>query len=453
MLVWLRNAFARMLAGSCLFIMASNTREIIKQILLLELSDDTDVECAVTMMENSDVTDRMLLEMVERKKERNPDARIENFVEVVVPKYSDNQFKEHFRMYPDAFEVLCQWLAPYLPTEKTLSHEKKLLATLWLLGNPESYRGVADRFGIHKGTLHHIVHRVCDVLVDRRDETIKWPHSQAELQHLAADFENACGFPGAVGAVDGTYIEIKGPVDHTRKSYVCRKGYTAMHLQVVSTRGLLFLDVHTGYVGSVADSRVFRNSPLHTLLTSNDSKLPLAFHLLGDSAYPLSTYMMVPFRDNGHLTPVEVKFNAVHSSTRSHVERAIGLLKGKWRRLRVELDMTNRMEVPNIIFAACVLHNFVILNNGIHYEDILMERNQRQNPPCEEVPPVTATCDFWIPHLSIFASFEMALNSPETPVAMLFAFPTDASTVEWAKIPLFCRSPWSCMVDPLEVAH
>nr|KAG5690444.1 hypothetical protein BaRGS_010071 [Batillaria attramentaria] len=240
----------------------------------------------------------MLLEMVERKKERNPDARIENFVEVVVPKYSDNQFKEHFRMYPDAFEM-----------KLSNGHTVRLNCNIWR-------------------------------------PTLKMP----------VDFQEQ--------------LEL---------------------WMVVSTRGLLFLDVHTGYVGSVADSRVFRNSPLHTLLTSNDSKLPLAFHLLGDSAYPLSTYMMVPFRDNGHLTPVEVKFNAVHSSTRSHVERAIGLLKGKWRRLRVELDMTNRMEVPNIIFAACVLHNFVILNNGIHYEDILMERNQRQNPPCEEVPPVTAT--------------------------------------------------------------
>lgn len=40
-----------------------------------------------------------------------------------------------------------------MPKERTLTVEKKLLATLWMLGNQESYRSVADRFGISKGNV------------------------------------------------------------------------------------------------------------------------------------------------------------------------------------------------------------------------------------------------------------------------------------------------------------
>jgi len=140
-------------------------------------------------------------------------------------------------------------------------------------------------------------------------------------------------------------------------------------LQVVCDSNLLFLDVTTGNPGSVHDARVFRNSDLKTLLESDDRRLPSEYHLLGDSAYPLKDYLLVPFRDNGHLSRIEITYNRAHSQTRVDVERAIGLLKGKFRRLK-DLDMVNVMDTPFLIFASCVLHNFIILQSGVDTDDI-----------------------------------------------------------------------------------
>lgn len=130
-----------------------------------------------------------------------------------------------------------------------------------------------------------------------------------------------------------------------------------------------FIDVCAGNVGSVHDSRVFRNSDLKTMLDSEQTALPPQYHLLGDSAYPLSSYMIVPFKDNGHLSETEKKFNIAHSRTRVTVEHAIGLLKGKFRRLKY-LDMTKHTEIPYVLFALCVLHNFILYGNGIDEDDI-----------------------------------------------------------------------------------
>lgn len=124
---------------------------------------------------------------------------------------------------------------------------------------------------------------------------------------------------------------------------------------------LRLLDVFTGFPGSVHDARVFGSSPLHNWLTNQ--QLPQTYHLLGDSAYPLSSYLLVPYRDNGHLTTEQTRYNKIHASTRVDVERAIGLLKGKWRRLK-HLDMVLMNEMLDVIVAACVLHNFVIESNG-----------------------------------------------------------------------------------------
>ena len=113
--------------------------------------------------------------------------------------------------------------------------------------------------------------------------------------------------------------------------------------------------LYSGWPGSVHDARVFRNSPVADTIAD----LPEEFHVLGDSAYPLTTHVLVPYRDNGHLTADEKHFNKCHSSTRVDVERAIGLLKCKFRRLKY-LDMKMEDNIPVVITSCCVLHNFIL---------------------------------------------------------------------------------------------
>ena len=56
-------------------------------------------------------------------------------------------------------------------------------------------------------------------------------------------------------------------------------------------------------------------------------------------------------------------FNNEHSRQRCCIERAFGLLKCKWRKLKY-LDVTNLEFLTIIIVAACVLHNFIIEIEG-----------------------------------------------------------------------------------------
>ena len=72
---------------------------------------------------------------------------------------------------------------------------------------------------------------------------------------------------------------------------------------------------------------------------------------------------MVPFHDNGHLTKEEKKFNHRLSSARIIVERALGLLKGRWRYLLDKLPMTRTNLIPYYIITCCILHNICLLRN------------------------------------------------------------------------------------------
>jgi len=117
----------------------------------------------------------------------------------------------------------------------------------------------------------------------------------------------------------------------------------------------------TGWPGSKHDARIYRRSQLSETL--NSDTVGSEFHILGDSAYPLEERLMVPFRDNGHLSPVQKTFNYMLSASRCSIERAFGLLKGKFRHLKY-LDINNIAFAADIIITACTLHNYILQHGG-----------------------------------------------------------------------------------------
>ena len=164
-------------------------------------------------------------------------------------------------------------------------------------------------------------------------------------------------FPGVIGMIDGTRIEIEQPSERGY-DYYNRKDYYSIVLQAVVCEDLRFTNVYTGWPGKVHDARIFQRSPLFA--TGQD--LCGQHHILGDSGYPNLPWLLVPFRDDGRLTEVQRKYNQVHASVRSTVERAFGLLKGRFTRLKYVAQKENETIVCTIL-TACVLHNLCIRND------------------------------------------------------------------------------------------
>ena len=97
-----------------------------------------------------------------------------------------------------------------------------------------------------------------------------------------------------------------------------------------------------------------RNCYQTLTLTVNGIDLPL--YLIGDSAYPLQTWLMKPFPHNGILTRAQKTYNYRLSRARIVVENVYGRLKARWRRLMKRNDM-HISHIPTVTAAACILHN------------------------------------------------------------------------------------------------
>ena len=233
---------------------------------------------------------------------------------------------------------------------------------------------IAQLFGVSDSTIFNVIERLISCLFESRSTFIRWPEGQRAAS-VVAEFRAKRGIDGVMGAIDGSHIAVLCPRDQPA-DYVNRKGFHSIVLQAVCDADMSFTDVYVGWPGSVHDARVFRNSPLFAAMSGNPSTVfPNNSFLLGDAAYPLSPQLMTPFKDTGKLTRHQSNYNFCQSSTRIAIERAFGLLKGRFRRLKL-LNVTCPNKRIKVIVVACVLHNVCLLSDSELSDDHVQELNE-----------------------------------------------------------------------------
>ena len=184
---------------------------------------------------------------------------------------------------------------------------------------------------------------------------IMWP-STSSMHKLISEFENLQGIPYVVGTVDGSHIPIVASQFHA-SDYNNRKGFHSILLQGVVSSKCLFWDFDIDWAGSLHDANLWGRTAIGQFCEAG--KL-LPFALVGDASYPCRPWMLAPYR--GHkddLTREEYYWNFVQSSTRMFVERAFGMLKGRWRILLKMIDV-HLKNVPELVNTCLVLHNMCI---------------------------------------------------------------------------------------------
>ncbi|KAL4035629.1 hypothetical protein IC575_004332 [Cucumis melo] len=167
-----------------------------------------------------------------------------------------------------------------------------------------------------------------------------------------------------LGALDVTYVKVNVHAGD-RHTFRTRKGEIATNvLGVCDTKGD-FVYVLAGWEGSAADSRILRDA----ISRENGLQVSKGYYYLCDAGYPNAEGFLALYRGQRyHLqewrgaanAPTNAKeyFNMKHSSARNVIERAFGVLKGRWAILRGKSYYPLQVQCRTIL-ACALLHNLI----------------------------------------------------------------------------------------------
>jgi hypothetical protein len=286
-------------------------------------------------------------------------------------------FKNYLRMSPELFDEIVERLTPHIEKKdtamrKAISPAERLAITLRYMATGNSYHSLMYEFRVAHNTISIIVRETCEAIIKEfKMEVLPTPCTNEEWQDVADGFSKRWNFHNCVGAIDGKHVALKRP-DHGGSNFFNYKGFHSIVLMAVADSKYKFLYVQVGANGAGADSGVFRETELFGVFDEEvvalpdpvpfpEDDVPIPFHLIGDEAFALRSWMIKPYPHRG-LTIQERIFNYRLSRARRVVENAFGILAHRFRCMLTTMQQKPKT-VEGIVLACCIMHNLLISRN------------------------------------------------------------------------------------------
>ncbi|KAI8030438.1 Protein ALP1-like [Camellia lanceoleosa] len=271
---------------------------------------------------------------------------------------------------------------------KLLSLNDRVAIALRRLSSGESLSAVGDLLGINQSTVAQITWRFVEAMEARGLHHLRWPSTEAEMKEIKSKFERIRGLrlPNCCGAIDTTHIMMcLSSIDRSNNIWCDKEKNHSMILQAIVDPDMRFLDIVTGWPGSLSDSLVLKSSTFFKLSEEgkrlNGEKVKISEgtelreFIVGDLGFPLLPWLLTPYQ--GHsLTDSQANFNKQLSAARMVAQRALARLKETWRIIQGVMWRPDKNRLPRIILVCCLLHNIVIdLEDEVQDEMSLSHRH------------------------------------------------------------------------------
>ena len=126
------------------------------------------------------------------------------------------------------------------------SIKEKIVMFLWTCNVGASNRQVQERFAYSRETISRCFHEVMEALLPLQNEVIKLPKADTPLGvRISEDTKYATYFTDYVRALDGTYINIRVPIED-RPRYRDRNGLLSQNVLIACNFDMVFCYILAG---------------------------------------------------------------------------------------------------------------------------------------------------------------------------------------------------------------
>ena len=283
-------------------------------------------------------------------------------------------YKNFLRIEYELFKEIEERVGPSIEKQITKMRApvpvgERLAITLRFMATGESYKSLSFAFKVASNTISTIIPPTCKAIIEEYvGEVLSCPSSPQEWQQVADGFAKTWNWHNCMGALDGKHIAMKKPA-HQGSFFYNYKGFHSIVLMALVDSGHKFLFVDIGSNGSCSDGGVFKATDLYQKLEKGtlglpeptplpDDTEPVPYHIIGDEAFALNTWMMKPYPSRG-ITRANRIFNYRLSRARRIVENAFGILVQRWRCLLSTLQLCPE-HAELVAMACCVMHNLIL---------------------------------------------------------------------------------------------
>ncbi|CAN0178702.1 unnamed protein product [Ascophyllum nodosum] len=162
------------------------------------------------------------------------------------------------------------------------------------------------------------------------------------------------------------------------RSYTGKEGFPTIAYQVTVDHSGRVLAVTRGFAGAHNDKTIVRYDDAVQQIRENATYTERVLQLRGKNGELIDckgNYLIV---DNGYhkwrvlqepskypTTPEDTQYSKQLESTRKDVECFFGILKGRFRILKLPLLYRSKEAIDNVFFTSCILHNMLHEYDGM----------------------------------------------------------------------------------------
>jgi len=296
----------------------------------------------------------------------------------VIPSDEGEAFRHFFRTSRKTFDYICSIVREDLISRppsgliniegRLLSVEKQVAIAMRRLASGDSQVSVGAAFGVGQSTVSQVTWRFIESMEERAQYHLTWP-GQERIEEIKATLEAVYGLPNCCGAVDATHIIMTLPAVESSEDWCDPAKNYSMFLQGIVDDEMRFIDIVTGWPGSMTFSRLMKCSGFFKLCEAGNrlngpvkvsaENAEIREYIAGDSCYPLLPWLMTPYEGKNLSVPM-LNFNARQKAAGLLGTNALTRLKGSWRILHKVMWRPDKNKLPSIILVCCLLHNILI---------------------------------------------------------------------------------------------
>ena len=294
-------------------------------------------------------------------------------------------FRRRFRVpYPIFLQIVDSTKASGLFTENqdcagnpAAPLELKILAVLRVLGRGYCFDGVEELTCISAEVLRVFFRKFCSYFA--RENFVRYcnpPSTTAEIAECTGIYERL-GLPGCIGSTDCVHIRWERCHASERSNHKGKEGYATLSYEVTVDHRKKIIAATSGHPGCRNDKTIVKFDGFVTAIHDEGLYSDVEFdlkktdgsvikekglYLIVDGGYHKWRCLQCPLKHTS--IPKDALWSKWVESVRKDVECVFGILKGRFRCLKLPIYLHDQNVIDDMFFTCCILHNMLLTEDG-----------------------------------------------------------------------------------------